>query len=90
MNVLLDFNLMKDFKETTPEYRILKRYWNLIVRPLNNIKSFESYNPIQKTKTSSDTIINDWIENLRVFNCKEFKDLASMFSNWKLEIINSL
>lgn len=61
MNVLLDFNLMKDFKETTPEYRILKRYWNLIVRPLNNIKSFESYNPIQKTKTSSDTIINDWI-----------------------------
>ena len=33
--------------------------------------------------------IDDWIDNLRTSNCKEFRDLASMFSNWKLEITNS-
>ena len=33
--------------------------------------------------------IDDWIDNLRASNCKEFRDLASMFSNWKLEITNS-
>lgn len=54
--------LMNYYGEHTPEYRILKKYWNIITRPINNIKDFISYNPIRKEKTNSDTIINDCLD----------------------------
>ena len=33
--------------------------------------------------------MNDWIKKIKESNCKEFVDLAGMFINWKIEIINS-
>ena len=35
------------------------------------------------------TWLEDWISELRETSVKEFKDLADMFENWKLEIRNS-
>lgn len=52
-------SLMSSFNTNTPEYRILKRYWNLLIKPINSLELYETYNPIQKKKTLSDVIIDD-------------------------------
>jgi transposase len=95
--------IMNRYGEHSKEYRILKRYWNLIVMPINKIKEFDSYNPLRKEKTNSDTIINDCLELSddlkKAYSLKEdffigfetvhYENVHSFINNFKIECINS-
>ena len=47
------------YKDNTPEYKILKRYWRILSAYCIDVEGESLYNPIRKKSTSADQIIND-------------------------------
>lgn len=59
----LRIRIMNRYSESDPEYRILKKYYKLLLsRPENLYYDSYAYNPIKKTKTPLDEILRDMLK----------------------------
>ncbi len=53
--------IMNTLPNNSKEYRLLKKYWHLYIKPSSDLEEYHQYNPYRKCKTFTSEIISDYL-----------------------------